>query len=155
MTNRETPPSTGRPASAALRGLALPIGLVVLGAATAVTGLCTAPSRTLPSLLVGGFYLFTLSMSGLFFITTQRLTSARWSAALRRVPEALALVMPLAALLLIPLVLFGGARQTLYPWSRPGAFAHASEIAGKVQYLRPAFVYARIAVVLGGFLLFA
>jgi hypothetical protein len=63
--------------------------------------------------------------------------------------------MPLAALLLIPLVLFGGARHTLFPWSRPGAFAGAPEIAGKVQYLRPAYVYARIAVVLGGFVLFA
>ena len=155
MTSTQTPASTVRPTSATLRGLALPIGLVVMGAAAAVTGLCTTPSRTLPSLLVGGFYLFTLSISGLFFITTQRLTSARWSAALRRIPEALALVMPLAALLLIPLMLLGAARQTLYPWSRPGAFAHASDIAGKVQYLRPPYVYARIAVVLGGFLLFA
>jgi hypothetical protein len=135
--------------------LALPIGLVVLGAAAAVKGLWSEPLRTLPSLLVGGFYLLSISMAGLFFITTQRLTSARWSAALRRIPEALALVAPLGALLLIPLVLFGGARHALYPWSRPGAFAHASEIAGKAQYLRPGFVYARIVLVLGGFALFA
>jgi hypothetical protein len=138
-----------------MRRVGWPVVLVVLGVAAAVKGLLSAPARTLPSLLVGGFYLLSLSVSGLFFITTQRLTSARWSAALRRIPEALALVMPLAVLLLIPLVLFGGARHTLFPWSRPGAFAGASELAGKVQYLRPAFVYARIAVVLGGFLLFA
>lgn len=147
--------SAGGPVSAPPPRLALPVGLVVLGLAAAVTGLVTAPARTLPSLLVGGFYLLSLSVSGLFFITTQRLTSARWSAALRRIPEALAVVMPIAALLLIPLVLFGGARQTLFSWSRPGAFAHASEIAGKAQYLQPAFVYARIVVVLGGFGLFA
>ncbi|HLK90640.1 MAG TPA: hypothetical protein VKZ18_12135 [Polyangia bacterium] len=147
--------TTGRPVSVPPPRLVLPLVLIALGVAAAVRGLLVAPSVTLANLLVGGFYLLSLGVSGLFFITTQRLTSARWSAALRRIPEALALATPVAALLLVPLMLFGGARRTLFPWSRPGAFAGASEIAGKVQYLQPAFVYLRIGVVLGGFVLFA
>jgi hypothetical protein len=135
--------------------LAVPLALIVLGLAAAAKGLLVAPGRTLPNLLVDGFYVLTISVSGLFFLTATRLTSARWSAALRRIPEASALVVPVAALLLLPLVLLPGARQTLFPWSRPGAFAHAPDIAGKVQYLHPPFVYARVVFVLGGFALFA
>ena len=46
--------------------------------------------------------------------------------------------MPVFVLLMIPLIAIGGARTTLFPVEPPGAFAHASAIAGKVQYLQRA-----------------
>ena len=57
--------------------------------------------------------------------------------------------------MLLPLVVFEGPRTALYPWSRPGAFAHAPEIAGKARYLTTPFVFARIAIVFAAWLLFA
>jgi len=103
--------------------------------------------RILPNLLLDGFYALTLCVSAMFFIATQRATSARWSAALRRVPEAFMCAIPVFALLLVPLIALPGARTTLYSWSRPGTFAGLPEIAGKVRYLNGPFVYARIAAV--------
>jgi len=114
----------------------------------------TTAERLWPNLLLDAFYLVGLGLSAMFFIATQRATSARWSAGLRRVPEALMCTLPATAMLLIPIIAIGSARHTLFPWSRPGAFAHDSVIAGKVQYLHGPFVAARIAVVLAVWVLF-
>jgi hypothetical protein len=103
--------------------------------------------RILPNLLLDGFYALTLCVSAMFFIATQRATSARWSAGLRRVPEAFMCAIPVFALLMVPLVLIPGARSTLFPWTHPGTFDGLPAIAGKARYLNAPFVYARIAVV--------
>ena len=92
-------------------------------------------TRIWANLLLDGFYAVSLCVSAMFFIATQRATSARWSAGLRRVPEAFMCALPVFLLMLLPLVVFEGPRTALYPWSRPGAFAHAPEIAGKARYL--------------------
>lgn len=110
--------------------------------------------RIWSNVLLDGFYVISLCVSAMFFIATQRATSARWSAGLRRVPEAFMCALPVFLLLLLPLIVFEGPRTALFPWSRPGAFAHAPEIAGKVRYLRAPFVFARIAVVFAAWLLF-
>ena len=57
--------------------------------------------------------------------------------------------------MLLPLVVFEGRARRSIPWSRPGAFAHAPEIAGKARYLTAPFVFARIAIVFAAWLLFA
>ena len=56
-----------------------------------------APARTWANLLLDGFYAVSLCVSAMFFIATQRATSARWSAGLRRVPEAFMCALPVAA----------------------------------------------------------
>src|SRR6185436_12446534 len=108
--------------------------LVAAGVAAALFGLIAAPERTWPNLLLNGFYVTSLAVAAIFFLATQRLAGARWSVGLRRIPEAFMLAMPVAAPLM--LALFFGRHQ-LYPWSRPGAFAHVPAIAGKVRYLQP------------------
>jgi hypothetical protein len=111
-------------------------------------------SRIWANVLLDGFYAVSLCVSAMFFIATQRATSARWSAGLRRIPEAFMCALPLFLLMLLPLVVFEGPRTALYPWSRPGAFAHLPEIAGKARYLKAPFVFARIAIVFAAWLLF-
>lgn len=112
-------------------------------------------TRLWANLLLDGFYALSLCVAAMFFIATQRATSARWSAGLRRVPEAFMCALPLFLLLMIPLIAFGGPRTALFSWSRPGAFAHAPAIAGKARYLSVPFVLARVAVVFAAWLLFA
>jgi hypothetical protein len=129
-----------------------PAALVLLGAAVAAYGLYSAPERTWPNLLLNGFDILSVAVSALFFIASQRLTGARWSAGLRRIPEAFMSALPAAAVLMA-LVFFG--RQWLYPWSRPGAFAHVPQIAGKVRYLQTPWVFGRTAVVLLLWIVFA
>jgi hypothetical protein len=111
--------------------------------------------RFLPNLLLDGFYAVSLCVAAMFFLATQRATSARWSAGLRRIPEAFFVSVPIFVLLMIPLIAIPGARTTLFVWSRPDAFAGAPAIAGKVQYLRAPFVFARMAGVAVVWILFA
>ncbi len=127
--------------------------LILLGAGAAVYGL-RYEAYAWPALLLNGTYIVSLSLSALFFLAIQRATGARWSASLRRIPEAFTMVLPVASILV--LALFVG-RQTIFPWNHPGAFDQAPAIAGKVQYLQMPWVVARTVIALAvwtGFALF-
>lgn len=126
--------------------------LVVLGAAVAIYGVIAAPERTWPNLLLDGFYIASAGISAVFFLAVTRAAGARWSASLRRVPEALSGILPIAAVLLA-LVVFG--RNTLFPWVRPDYFAGAAPNAGNAHYLNPPWVFARMAFTLAAWILFA
>ncbi|HYU15182.1 MAG TPA: hypothetical protein VEL05_03900 [Candidatus Acidoferrum sp.] len=130
-----------------------PLALVGAGGAALAWGLFASPERTWLNLLVDAFYFMSLGVSAIFFFATQRLTSARWSVALRRIPEAFMLTLPVAAVLMTALLVFG--REAIYPWTAPDAFAHDPAIAGKATYLRPDFVVARMAAVLAIWIAFA
>jgi hypothetical protein len=120
--------------------------LVALAAVVIGYGLSAAPARVRPNLLLDSFYGTSLGVAAMFFLATQRLTGARWSASLRRIPEAITAVLPIMAVLMLLFLYFG--RETLFPWSRAGAFAQEPAIAGKVRYLQTLWVFARMAVVL-------
>jgi len=62
--------------------------------------------------LLVSYYLLSLGLGALVFVALQYVTGARWSVALRRVPEAMAAVLPVAALGLGGVFL---ARPSLYP----------------------------------------
>lgn len=134
------------------RSRTFPVFLVALGAAVAIYGLLAAPERTWPNLLLDGFYLASLGVSAIFFLAVTRAAGARWSANLRRVPEAFTGVLPVAAVLLA-LVFFG--RHTLFPWMRPDYFANAKPNAGNAHYLNPPWVFVRMAFTLAMWIIFA
>ena len=114
--------------------------LILLGAGAATLGLRTDPARTWPNLVLNGFYMVSLALSAMFFLATQRASGARWSASLRRVPEAFMLALPAASILMI-LVFLG--RGALYAWGQPGGLAHPTSLGGSQQYLQPELVFAR------------
>ncbi len=134
--------------------LRLPIALVIAGAVALVVGLVVSPERTWLNLLVDGFYVLSLGVSAMFFITTQRLSSAKWSAAIRRIPEAYMSVLPAAAALML-LLAFGF--HSLYPWTVPHALDHepGAIAAGRETYLTPGFVYLRMIGIVALWLFFA
>ncbi len=126
--------------------------LVVLGAAAAVYELYADPHRAWPSLLLNSFYFTSLAVSAIFFLASQRAAGARWSASLRRIPEAFTLALPVAALLMLVLLL---GRQTIFPWAQPGAFDHTPAFAGKIQYLQMPWLVARTIIALVLWIVFA
>jgi hypothetical protein len=135
----------------------IPIALIAAGLIALVIGLVVAPERTWLNLLVDGFFVLSLGVAATFFIATQRLSSAKWSAPIRRIPEAFMAVLPAAAVLMIVLA-FGF--RTLYPWASGHAAAHAVEHEGAITpghetYLAPMFVYVRMIVIIGLWLVFA
>jgi len=128
------------------------ICLVSVAAAVAIFGVVKAPERAWPNLLLDSFYAATLGVSAMFFLAVTRVAGARWSASLRRIPEAFLPLIPVGAVLL--LALFFG-RHTLFPWTRPGAFAGAPAGAGKAQYLNPSWVFGRMVFTVAVWIVFA
>ena len=126
--------------------------LLAVGAISAIYGVIFAPERTWPNLLVDGFYITSAGVSAMFFLATQRATGARWSASLRRVPEAFLPILPLGAALMLA-VFFG--RHVLYAWSNPGVMVAEPAIAGKLRYLQPPWVFTRMVTVLVTWMVFA
>jgi hypothetical protein len=90
--------------------------LAVLGGAALAVGLLQAPERAWLNLLLVSYYMLSLGLGGLVFVAIQYVAGAGWSVALRRVPEAMAAVIPVAALGLAAVFL---ARPSLYPWAGP------------------------------------
>jgi Ni/Fe-hydrogenase subunit HybB-like protein len=119
--------------------------LVLAGAGAVAFGLRSDPARTWPNLLLNGFYVTSVALSAMLFLATQRAAGARWSAGLRRIPEAFMLAMPVASVLMLSVFL---GRGTLYPWGQPGGLAHQRPFAGKVRYLQTPFILARAAIAL-------
>ena len=88
--------------------------LAGVGILTLVVGLLVTPARTGANVLLVGFYLLTLGLGGVFFVALSYTADATWSVGLRRVPEALAGLVPGAALLLAALLF---VHPSLYPWA--------------------------------------
>jgi hypothetical protein len=102
--------------------------------------------RIWPNLLLNGYYFTSLSVSAMFFLASQRLCGARWSAGLRRIPEALMMALPVGSLLMLAVCL---SRGRIYPELSQGANA------ARATFLNPPFVYARMAATLLLWTLFA
>ncbi len=123
--------------------------LAVLGGVTFLAGIGLAPTRIWPDFLVASHFLLGLSLAGIFFVALQYVAGAGWSAALRRVPEAMAALLPLGAICLGLALLL---RPSLFPWTLPGA---EEGFAGfKRVWLNLPFFLGRSAVYLVSWLLF-
>ena len=110
----------------------LAAALVAVGAAGFGYGLQTDATRAWGSYLIGFFLFLMLALAGPFFVATQYLTSAGWSVAVRRVPEAMsAHLVPSAAL---GLALLWGAHN-LYHWTHPEAVTADLLLTHKAPYL--------------------
>ncbi|MBW8875889.1 MAG: hypothetical protein JF614_13065 [Acidobacteria bacterium] len=145
----ETAPVRTRTAT----GVAL--ALVVMGAAAITLGLRFDASRVWVDLLVDGYYFLSLALAGLFFLAIKYLASAGWWTAVRRVPEALMSLVPVAAL---PMLAVWFGRHALYPWTRPGyprIMATEPALAAKAAYLNEPFFLVRMVLFLGVWSVFA
>jgi hypothetical protein len=133
------------------RAEAVALGLAVTGAAALLTGLRMNAARAWVDLLVAAFFFLCLALSGLVFIAIQQLASAGWWCALRRVPEALMSLLPLAA---VPMLLAFLGRHSLYSWTHPEVAAEPV-VAAKSAYLNEPFFLLRMMLFLGLWNLFA
>jgi len=120
-------------------------GLAVLGGGALAVGFLQSPERAWLNLLLVSYYLLSLGLGALVFVALQYVTSAGWSVGLRRVPEAMAAVIPVAALGLAVVFV---ARPSLYPWAGAptGEIDPGSELR-HTWFNRPFFL-ARAAVYL-------
>ncbi|MCC6421573.1 MAG: hypothetical protein IT429_25420 [Gemmataceae bacterium] len=102
--------------------------LAAIGAVAVAAGLAVAPTETWASLLLVSYALVGLSLGSAVLIALQYVTGAGWGVALRRVPEAMALALPVGAVgILLVLV----CAPSLYPWT-----SHTDAHTGHVSELK-------------------
>lgn len=93
MSTAESDYRLSRPSVLWLLALALAlVGGVALGA-----GFYLMPERTWIDLLLTSHFLIGVALGGLVLVALHYVTGARWSSALRRVPEAMTAALPVAA----------------------------------------------------------
>ncbi len=92
-------------------------GLAGVGALTLLLGAIFVPQRIALNFLLVDYFLIGLGLAGLVFVAVQYVSGAGWSVALRRIPEAMATLLPLGGIGMVGLVLL---RPSVYPWVSSG-----------------------------------
>ena len=124
--------------------------LTAIGGLTLFGGLYFAPQRTWLNLLLISYYLLGLALAGAVWITLQYVSGAHWSTALRRVPEAMASLLPFAAVGILAVLIL---KPSLYPWIS-GLPADGGAIGFKQAWLNLPFFRLRAIFYLVGWLAF-
>ena len=120
----------------------LATAMILIGAIAIIVGFFINPQKTWANLLVNNYYFLTLALGGTFFWALQYITNAGWTSGFLRVPMAMGNFIPVAALLMIP-ILFG--LNHLYEWSHPMALEDPI-IAHKHPFLNIPFFVIRFVV---------
>lgn len=116
--------------------------LAIVGAFVLICGVFLARDRVWSNLLLATFYLLTLSLGGALFVALASVTGAGWHVAFRRVPEAVARILPWTGIALLIVLLCG---MTRYGWHHHGT-GDAGTFWFKELWLTPAFWSIRVVV---------
>lgn len=103
--------------------------------------------------LTAFFFFVSLGLGGLFFTSIQYVTNAGWSVSVRRISESFTSFLPVAAVLLVPFLVFGS--HTLYEWFNVEFMMSDKLLKGKMAYLNPAFFNIRTVLFFGLWIFFA
>lgn len=95
------------------------------------------------SWLVSFLFFLTLALGALFFVLIQYASQGGWGIVLRRIGETVFVMIPVMAVLFVP-VLFG--LGTLYSWTVPGAAEQDALLHWKAPYLNVPFFLIRAAL---------
>lgn len=121
-------------------------GLITIGIVSFALGFFTDPGRAWANYLLNNFYFVSIALGAAFFISIQYIAQAGWSAAFKRIPEAMAAYLPFAAVFFL-LLLFGV--HSLYEWSHEEEVATDHLIQHKSVYLNLPFFAVRIVLFFG------
>lgn len=84
------------------------LAAIVVGLIVIIGGFLTGQAeRTFANLLLMGYYFTCVCMAGVFFCAVQYVAQAGWSASVLRIPQAFAKTLPIAATVLVLIVLAG------------------------------------------------
>ncbi len=119
--------------------------LFAASVALSILGAVVDHHRFAFSYLTGFVWLATVGLGALFFVLIQHLTRAGWSVVPRRQLEWLTGLLPVSAVLFLPVAFF--AHDLYHHWMGPEAQADAL-IQKKAAYLNPTFFFIRAGVFL-------
>lgn len=97
-------------------------------------------TRIWANLLIAGYFFTIISLAALFFIAVQYIANAGWSAAIKRVPEAIMTFFPVAFVVLLAVLFI--AKDDIYHWAhyehghfKKGDAGYDKILAGKSGFL--------------------
>ena len=125
--------------------------MFLIGVFGFVVSLFSDAQRAWQAYLMAFFLVTSISLSSLFFLSLQHLTSAQWSVNIRRLFEALAAFIPYSILFMGILII--GAPE-IYKWLDPNLVANDALIAHKAPYLNMTFFIIRSLVFFLGWFFF-
>ena len=127
--------------------------LPAIGGGIALVGLAACgilgagnPKQFFFSWLVSFLFFLSLALGALFFVLIQYAAQGGWGIVVRRIGENVFAVLPMMALLFLP-VLFG--LHDLYEWAHPGITEHDALLRWKAPYLNVPFFLVRAALFFG------
>lgn len=126
--------------------------LTVIGGLTLVCGLLVIPKQTWGNVLLASYYLLGLGLGGIVFVAFQYVMGAGWGVAFRRLPEALAALIPVASAGILVVLL---AYPKLYPWTEHASANAEPSAAFRHLWLNRPFVLFRAIVYMALWILFA
>jgi len=118
-------------------------GLMAFGIVTFIIGFLSHPAQTWANYLLNNFYFLSLAIGASFFMALQYITQSGWSAGFKRIPEAMALYIPVAALFFL-LLYFG--IHSLYHWSDLDVMNTDTVLQHKLPYLNLSFFMIRLII---------
>lgn len=119
------------------------LGFMLVGLVVFIIGLFVAPERVWANFLISEFYLLSLGVGAGFFIASMYVSNAGWGTAIRRIPEAITSVLPIAGI--GALLLYWGI-HSLYEWSHYAVVSKDSILAEKQVWLNEFFFMLRLVV---------
>ncbi len=125
--------------------------LLVVGIVLGVAAFFVDHTRAVYNYLIAFTFMISIGVGALFLIALEYIVGADWSVPIRRVVEFFAAVIPLLALLVIPLLLNVGE---LFHWSHHEAVAEDEILNAKAPYLNVTFFIIRVFVLIGLWSLF-
>lgn len=148
MDNLHAPPRF-KPSPQLMKNLLL---LAIIGGAVSLIGIFFVPERAWANLLLANYYLLGLGLAAIIFIAMLYVSNAGWATVIRRVPEAMTSVIPVAAVIM--LFLFFGISH-LYEWSHTNVIEQDHVLQEKAAWLNIPFFIIRTIVYLSIWFAFA
>jgi hypothetical protein len=116
---------------------------IIAGGVVGWMGWRRAPEQFYYSYLVAWLYWAGISLGSLSLVLLHNLTGGKWGELIRPILRAAAGVLPLMALLFLPIVL---QPEKLYEWAIPSHVEHDEILQHKARYLNVEFFQIRAAI---------
>ena len=117
--------------------------LIGIGVLSFALGFAFDAKRTWANYLLNNFYFISLAIGAAFFGAIQYITQSGWSAAFKRIPEAMVAWIPFAGVFFL-IMYFG--MHSIFEWTHEEVVQHDHLLQYKSPYLNIPFFFARVVL---------
>lgn len=117
--------------------------LIGIGVVSFGLGFAFDAKRTWANYLLNNYYFLSIAIGAAFFGAIQYITNSGWSAAFKRIPEAMVAYIPFAGVFFL-LLFFG--MHSIFEWTHEDVIQHDHLIQHKSPYLNVPFFFIRVIV---------